>query len=71
MTDETQQPDQRLCPLCGRNNHCALANGETGASCWCMDVTLKATALSALPDGERGVRCICPNCGLDKEVTQS
>ncbi|GAB5453277.1 MAG: cysteine-rich CWC family protein [Halioglobus sp.] len=71
MTDATQQPDQRLCPLCGGNNHCALANGETSASCWCMDVKLKETALAALPADELGVRCICPGCGLDKEVTAS
>ncbi|RLQ21401.1 hypothetical protein DWB85_12815 [Seongchinamella sediminis] len=54
------------CPLCGHHNQCATAAGKAPESCWCMTVELSAAALAAVPEAERGVRCICPACGTDK-----
>ncbi|TDG12390.1 hypothetical protein E2F43_12290 [Seongchinamella unica] len=54
------------CPLCGQDNQCAMAAGEPPDNCWCMTVEISAAALAALPEAERGVRCICPACGTDR-----
>ena len=54
------------CPLCGADNQCAMASGKAPESCWCMSAEISAEALAALPESERGVRCICPACGTSK-----
>lgn len=58
--------DAGKCPLCGQDNQCAIAAGQSPESCWCMSAKLSASALAALPEAERGVRCICPACGSEK-----
>ncbi len=59
------KPDN-LCPLCGQDNGCAIAAGRPPESCWCQGATIAQGALDALPVSERGVRCICPECGIEK-----
>jgi len=51
------------CPLCDSDNLCAIAAGRPADSCWCVQADISAIALNALPESERGVRCICPTCG--------
>ena len=56
-------PDTAHCPLCGQPNQCAIAAGQPAQSCWCMQRTIPAAALAALPADRRGTVCICPACG--------
>ena len=49
-----------LCPLCGMNNACGMANG--GTTCWCFDTPFDAAALEAIPEGARSKVCICQAC---------
>jgi Cysteine-rich CWC len=57
------------CPLCGEDNQCAMAAGKPPETCWCMTTEISAAALEALPESERGVRCICPGCANDERKT--
>jgi hypothetical protein len=57
-----QTPDARRCPLCGADNHCALAAGQAPQSCWCGQVRIDAQTLAAIPADAVGRCCICPDC---------
>jgi len=59
----TQQTLLKTCPLCGGENQCAMAAGETGKACWCQAVTIDASALANIPAESIGKRCLCPACG--------
>ncbi len=50
------------CPLCQGDNHCAVASNEAASTCWCMTAEISPTALQAIPDHLRGVRCLCERC---------
>jgi hypothetical protein len=51
------------CPVCGRPNRCALADGAASATaCWCADVRIAPEALRRIPAGLRGRACLCPDC---------
>jgi hypothetical protein len=51
--------DKKICQLCGKENHCAIANGEFPANCWCMSKTIPASLLKNIsPD----LGCICEQC---------
>ncbi|TXS96380.1 cysteine-rich CWC family protein [Parahaliea maris] len=51
------------CPVCGRDNQCAVARGGAIESCWCAATPIDHNALAAVPETERGKRCLCPACG--------
>jgi len=67
MTEQTQQ--ERICPLCGGDNQCAMAAGQPAASCWCQDVVISPAALAAIPAASVGKHCLCPACGKMKGDT--
>ena len=50
------------CPLCGKDNDCALARGCANTPCWCADVVISAEVLRRIPEAERGKACICREC---------
>ena len=54
------------CPLCKQDNQCAVAAGRPPETCWCQGAVIAEAALRALPDEERGVRCICPECAKER-----
>ncbi len=54
--------NERICPLCGRANQCALAAGGDAADCWCRDVVIDTAILQRLPDAAVGKACICRAC---------
>ncbi|PLW67450.1 cysteine-rich CWC family protein [Pseudohalioglobus lutimaris] len=56
------------CPLCAGDNACAIAAGQAGETCWCTNVPIPASVLEALPNSERGVRCLCRNCATGEET---
>ncbi|PLR67167.1 cysteine-rich CWC family protein [Bacillus sp. UMB0893] len=48
------------CPLCDRNNNCAISKGEKPESCWCMKVYV-STKLFENISLEKD-RCFCREC---------
>ncbi|WP_370693291.1 cysteine-rich CWC family protein [Oceanobacter sp. 4_MG-2023] len=55
------EPSPRLCPLCARDNECAVANQRDAAQCWCMTATFPPQLLEQNRDSA-GQRCICVQC---------
>ncbi|GAB2460043.1 MAG: cysteine-rich CWC family protein [Comamonas sp.] len=51
-----------LCPLCGGDNQCAMAQGLPPEQCWCMAATIPPEALAAIAPEQRGQQCICTAC---------
>jgi hypothetical protein len=54
--------DPARCPLCGRNNDCAMAAGRINGPCWCTNVTVTAEMLARIPADRRGAACVCAAC---------
>ncbi|MEM1109164.1 MAG: cysteine-rich CWC family protein [Planctomycetota bacterium] len=50
------------CPLCGGANRCAIADGRSPKTCWCMTATVPADLLEHLPAEAVGKACICEAC---------
>ena len=61
--------DEKICPLCGADNQCAMSADHPVAKCWCASVTISAATLAAIPPQDRGRRCICPACAARGEET--
>ena len=55
--------DPSLCPLCAKANDCAMVNG--GKTCWCFAAPIMREAIERVPVEQRGVACICQNCGRE------
>ena len=58
---------QQHCPLCSADNQCAMAAGKPAEQCWCQQAVISPEVLEAIPERDRGVRCICPACAGAKE----
>ncbi|GAB3286449.1 cysteine-rich CWC family protein [Parahaliea aestuarii] len=56
------------CPLCGADNHCAVARGGDIGDCWCASTPIDRAALAAVPPAARGTSCLCPACGRGSET---
>ena len=54
--------EPHLCPLCGKPNECALADGRAPESCWCFTAQVTPRALERIPEEARGVACLCQAC---------
>jgi len=50
------------CPLCGDLNRCAIAQGQTPRTCWCMSTQVPPELLEQLPPHAVGQSCICATC---------
>lgn len=57
-----QPVDTRICPRCGQPNQCAVVTGNT--DCWCRQVPLLQTTLSAgeTKTAATAAVCYCPAC---------
>lgn len=63
MTDQPAELDANRCPLCGRENTCAVAQGQDPSSCWCIQApTFPPELLERVPPPLRDVACICREC---------
>jgi hypothetical protein len=51
-----------LCPLCGRNNDCAVLAGRPVEACWCAVVPIPPSLRARIPPERRGKACICRAC---------
>jgi Cysteine-rich CWC len=57
------------CPLCGKNNLCALTIAEGSIDdCWCKITPVPKKILDKIPAKERNQRCICPNCAQQIDI---
>lgn len=54
--------EPNVCPACGAENRCAVAEGLPPRGCWCMTAEMPMAMLIALPAEFRGTRCVCKNC---------
>ncbi|MCT7942498.1 cysteine-rich CWC family protein [Shewanella holmiensis] len=36
---------ENCCPICQQNNQCSMANGQSIATCWCMNTGFSAVDL--------------------------
>lgn len=63
-------PEQR-CPLCGRGNTCALADGEADIqACWCFTADIDPAALQRLTPEQRNQACLCPACAGVRDASE-
>ena len=58
--------DPTICPLCGSANMCAMevdeATGKPLERCWCVDAVFTPKLLESLPEGVKGMACVCSKC---------
>lgn len=66
MPDTHPRIDPSCCPLCGRDNRCAMeqerSTGLPQGPCWCVTETFDPGLLDRLPEAARGQACICDAC---------
>ena len=59
-------PDPGRCPLCGKQNQCALeierATGVKQPPCWCTKVQFHPSVLERVQTPARGKVCVCQTC---------
>jgi hypothetical protein len=55
-------PDPTRCPLCGADNACGVAAGESVTDCWCHGEALNRATLDRIPPSIRNRVCICARC---------
>ena len=48
----------KLCPVCGQPNMCALANNKDPKTCWCMSIE----SIDFRVTKENFDQCLCENC---------
>ena len=54
---------EQLCPVCGRENQCRVANGNAyDGPCWCEAFTLPAEVQQRLADVCPDRICLCGDC---------
>lgn len=50
------------CPICGKNNGCAMVAGTDPYACWCMTTSVPKGLLNHVPEEFRNKSCICKEC---------
>ena len=53
---------EKICPICGGPNACAMACGRPPHGCWCVEQNVPQALLEQLPDDAKNTRCICADC---------
>ena len=51
-----------LCPLCGKENLCAVASDPDAKDCWCFHTEISPLARRKVAAIGQSGRCICPQC---------
>lgn len=60
MTMNLINPSQ--CPLCGKDNQCAVTAGRPPEECWCMTLSVPQVLLEKIPSEFRRKACVCEQC---------
>lgn len=56
------EADKRICPICGKENHCGQELGLLEGSCWCHHIKVPKELIAQVPDHLKGRACICRDC---------
>lgn len=59
-----RRADPKRCPICGRPNRCAMAEGKS--ACWCFHQKVPESVLDGVPAELRGLACVCEACATGK-----
>lgn len=51
-----------ICPICGKDNHCAYLSGKPHKECWCNTVEVPKEIFDLVPENKKGKDCICLDC---------
>jgi len=54
--------DPSRCPLCGKENQCAVTSGRPPEECWCMNLSVPQALLEEIPHELRRKACVCEHC---------
>jgi Cysteine-rich CWC len=60
MTTTAESIDPHRCPICGRDNQCAVARGR--GACWCFTRPIPDAVLEQVPEAARERACVCETC---------
>ncbi len=57
-------PNAITCPICGRENQCAVTIGQDPSNCWCFapEITVGEAVVAAVPLAKRRTACVCADC---------
>lgn len=53
-----------ICPICGKENNCALVKGKPHSECWCNTTKVPKSLLDKVPEEQKKLSCICKECVL-------
>ncbi len=56
--------DPTRCPLCGEDNDCRMARGDS--TCWCVSMQVPKEVLDRVPLEAQGVACVCRFCATGR-----
>jgi hypothetical protein len=65
MTDTA--PIATRCPVCGDDNACGAAAGQS--TCWCFSAEISPEALAQVPAEQQGVACVCARCATQAKAS--
>ncbi len=51
-----------MCPLCGKQNRCAVVAGTDPFKCWCNTTKVPKELLDRVPEEQKGKACVCRDC---------
>lgn len=54
--------DNKICPLCGKENGCGYEKGMDHFTCWCATIDVPKELREQVPDELKGKACICRDC---------
>ena len=58
--------EEKICPLCGEDNHCKSGSKD----CWCNNITIPKELIDTIPEGKKGIACICEKC-VEKYIEEN
>lgn len=53
------------CPICGKNNGCAMVAGTDPYACWCMTTSVPKGLLNQIPEEFKKKSCVCKACTIN------
>lgn len=56
------EANKRICPICGKENHCGQEQGLPEGACWCRHIEIPKELIALVPDDLKGKACICQDC---------
>jgi hypothetical protein len=59
--------DKKICPKCGKDNHCAIENQKNQDRCWCTNIHVSTLFIMHLSELYPNQGCFCQTC-LEKEM---